>query len=110
MIGEILGITTGWDPSVCKSNRLHADILRFSFIKIGVLHSINSSKTIRKFLAVLNFNRLFRKLNRFIGNYMPVLPDFWFEFELPWLLECVKKESLESLGRLHRLWANFPNF
>ena len=27
--GRVLGIT-GWDPSVCKSNRLHDDILRFS--------------------------------------------------------------------------------
>ena len=25
----------GWDPSVCKSGRLHVDILRFSFIKLG---------------------------------------------------------------------------
>ena len=24
-----------WDPSVCKSNRLHVDILRFSFTKLG---------------------------------------------------------------------------
>jgi hypothetical protein len=29
-----LGII-GWDPSVRKSNRLHVDILRFSFIKLG---------------------------------------------------------------------------
>ena len=28
---------TGWDPSVCKSNRLHVDILRFSFIKLGYI-------------------------------------------------------------------------
>ena len=35
MIGEIMGIT-GQDPSVCKSNRrLHVDILRFSFTKLG---------------------------------------------------------------------------
>ena len=31
---RFLGIT-GWDPSVCKSNRLHVHILRFSFIKLG---------------------------------------------------------------------------
>ena len=31
MTGEILGIT---DPSANKSNRLHVDILRFSFIKL----------------------------------------------------------------------------
>ena len=27
--------TMGWDPSVCKSNRLHADILRLSFSRLG---------------------------------------------------------------------------
>ena len=32
--GRFLGII-GWDPSVRKSNRLHVDILRFSFIKLG---------------------------------------------------------------------------
>ena len=32
--GRFLGIT-GWHPSACKSNRLHVDILRFSFIKLG---------------------------------------------------------------------------
>ena len=31
--GRFLGIT-GWDPSVCKSNRLHVDILWCSFIKL----------------------------------------------------------------------------
>ena len=31
-----LGIT-GWDPSVCKSNRLHVDILQFLFIKLGFI-------------------------------------------------------------------------
>ena len=35
MIGEICGHNiTGWDPSVCKSNQLHVDMLRFSFIKL----------------------------------------------------------------------------
>ena len=28
--GRFLGIITGWEPSVCKSDRLHVDILRFS--------------------------------------------------------------------------------
>ena len=52
---------------VCKSNRLHVDILRFSFIKLGV-YSIDSSKMVGNFLVVLNFNRLFLKINRFICN------------------------------------------
>ena len=34
--GRFLGII-GWDPSVCKSNWLHVDILRFSFIKLGYI-------------------------------------------------------------------------
>jgi hypothetical protein len=37
--GRILG-TIGWDPSVCKSNRLHVDILRFAFIRLGYIISI----------------------------------------------------------------------
>ena len=39
VIGNFLGIT-GWDTSVCKSNRLYADILRFSFIKLGYILQI----------------------------------------------------------------------
>ena len=35
-MGEILDII-GWDPSVCKSNRLHVDILRVFFIKLGYI-------------------------------------------------------------------------
>ena len=34
--GRCLGITSR-DPSVCKSNRLHVDILQFSFIKLGCI-------------------------------------------------------------------------
>ena len=62
--GRFLGIITGWDPSVCKSNRLPLDILQFSFIK----YPIDSSIMIGNFLAVLKFNRLFLKLNRLICN------------------------------------------
>ena len=35
-LGRFLG-TIGGDPSVCKSNRLHVDILWFSFIKLGYI-------------------------------------------------------------------------
>ena len=35
--GRFLGIIIGWDPSVCKSNQLHVDILQFSFIKLGYI-------------------------------------------------------------------------
>ena len=30
-------VITSWDPSVCKSNQLHVDILWFSFIKLGYI-------------------------------------------------------------------------
>jgi hypothetical protein len=53
--------------SVCKSDRLHVDILWFSFYYIGA-YSITSSKTIRHFPAVSNFNRLLLKLNRLMCN------------------------------------------
>ena len=53
--------------SVCKPSRMF-DILRFSFLyKVGI-YAINSSRMIGNFPAVLNFNRLFLKLNRFICN------------------------------------------
>ena len=35
--GRFLGIIVGWDPSVCKSNRLHVDILWFPFIELGYI-------------------------------------------------------------------------
>ena len=38
--GRFLGITTGWDPSLCKSNRFHVHILRFSCIKLGYIQEI----------------------------------------------------------------------
>jgi hypothetical protein len=33
----VLGIIIGWDPTVCKSNRLHVDILRSSLMKLGYI-------------------------------------------------------------------------
>ena len=36
-LGRFLGIT-GWDPSVCKSNRLHVHILQVSFTKLGIFY------------------------------------------------------------------------
>ena len=40
---------------------------------------MNSSKVIGNSPEVLNSNRLFLKLNRFICNYLPVLPDHSLE-------------------------------
>ena len=37
--GRFLGIT-GWYPRVCKSNRLHVHIVRFSFIEMGYILQI----------------------------------------------------------------------
>ena len=46
----------------------------FGFPLLNWVYSINSSKMIGSFPAVLNFNRLFLKLNRFMCNKLPVLP------------------------------------
>ena len=35
--GDFWALIIGWDPSVCKSNQLHVDILRFSFMKLGYI-------------------------------------------------------------------------
>ena len=64
--GKFLGMV-GQDPSDSESNRLHVDIFWFCF-HTSEVYSIDSSKMICKFPAVLNFNRLFLKLNRFICN------------------------------------------
>ena len=64
--GKFLGMV-GQDPSDSESNRLHVDIFWFCF-RTSEVYSIDSSKMICKFPAVLNFNRLFLKLNRFICN------------------------------------------
>jgi hypothetical protein len=84
--GRLLGIIS-WDPSVCKSNRLHVDILRFIYINIEVC-SINSSKVIGNSPEVLNFNQLFLKLNRFIYNCRFSLTIAWSTF----------RPNLEVLG------------
>ena len=39
-VGRFLGITA-WDHGVCKSNRLHVDILWFSFIKLGYIPKVS---------------------------------------------------------------------
>ena len=33
----------------------------------------------------MNFNRLFLKLNQFICNELPVLPDLWASVSLNWV-------------------------
>ena len=65
--GRFLGIT-GWDPVTCW----HPPIFLYW---IGVYSTINSSKIIGNFHALLNFNRLYLKLNQFICNQLPNLPD-----------------------------------
>ena len=57
----------GQDPSVSKSKWLL--IFRFSLNQFET-YSANCSKTIGGFHEVLNFNRLFLKVNRFIHNYI----------------------------------------
>jgi len=41
-------------------------------------HSVKRPKMISNFPAVLNFNRLFLKRNRFICKWLPILPDHSF--------------------------------
>ena len=66
VIGDIFGqpveILVFASPTI-----LHVHILQFSFIKLGYI-LWKSSKRIGNLLAVLNFNRLFLKLNQFICN------------------------------------------
>ena len=64
---KLLGIVSQ-DPSDSKSNRLHVDILRFCFIHLRYIPSIDSSKMIDNSPKVSNCNRLFLKLNQFICN------------------------------------------
>ena len=64
--GILLGII-GQNPGVSKSNRLHVVIFQFFFYDTGA-YSIDSSKMMGNFPEVLDFNRLFLKLNRFICN------------------------------------------
>ena len=67
---EVFGAyTVGRDPCDSKSNRLHVDIFQFWCIHSFEVYSIiDSSKMIGKYSEVLNFNRLFLKLNGFICN------------------------------------------
>ena len=51
----------------------------FAYIYLEV-YSIDSSQMISKFPEVLNLNRLFLELNRFICNYPPVLPGLRFPY------------------------------
>ena len=56
--GRFLGITTGWDPSVCKSNRLCVHILQFfSFIELGYIIQIPLTWTVIFLQSWTNFNR-----------------------------------------------------
>ena len=83
---------------------------------------MNSSKMIGNFPAVLNFNPLFLKLNRFICNLLLVLPDpsFWScaaVYELtfprdarsylhPFLLQPTRAFWQQSVARqFSRAWA-----
>jgi hypothetical protein len=66
--GKFSGIyIVGQDPCDSKSSPLHVDIFRFSFHSFEA-YSRDSSKMMGNFREVLNFNRLFLKLNRFICN------------------------------------------
>ena len=86
MIGEIFGHSQlrSWSLRVQPVTFWHPSVFLY---EIGV-YSIDSSQIIGDFPAVLNFNRLFLKLNRFICNQLPVLPDHtcgqWDRWYFPW--------------------------
>ena len=61
-----------------KSFELHVDIFMFCFHSFEV-YSIDSSQMIGNSPKVSNFNRLNLKLNWFICNQPPVLPEYWLE-------------------------------
>jgi hypothetical protein len=67
VIEEIFGHNRLRSECLQVQPEIHVDILRFSFIEFGVF-SMNSSTMMRNFPAVLNFSRLFLKLDRFICN------------------------------------------
>jgi hypothetical protein len=54
------------DPMVCKSNRFHVDIFRFISSNLRYVPYIPPSEMIGEFPEVLNFNRIFLELNRFV--------------------------------------------
>ena len=74
--GRFLGIITDWGPNVCKSNRFTCWRPPVLLYKIGV-YPKDSSNMIGNFPAVLmNFNRLFLKLNgSFVTNcrFSPII-------------------------------------
>ena len=54
--------------NVFKINQLHVDIFSV-FLYCNQDYSMNYSKWIGNFPKVLNFNKLFLKLNQFLCNY-----------------------------------------
>jgi len=58
---------------------------------------------IGNFHAILNFNQLFLKLNQFICNLMPVLPDHWLHTHLwvYWINSYIVSFVLEIVDSEH---------
>jgi hypothetical protein len=76
-LGSFWAYSVGQAPSDSKPNRLHVDIFRICFYSFEVYSFIHSSKMVGNYPGVLNFNRLFLKLNWSSYNYLPVLPQPW---------------------------------
>ena len=100
VMDKLSSSVTGWDPSVCKSNRFTCSHPPVFLHKIGVF-SVDSSKLIGNFPADLNFNRLFLKLNWFICNQLPVLPNHRCQRSL--------RHWLRSKGQIPAFWIQFAN-
>ena len=65
-LGRFLGII-GWDPSVCKSDLLHVDILWIFFIILGYILWILLEWSVI-FLQFWTSTGYFSKLNRFFSE------------------------------------------
>ena len=89
--------TVGQDPNDSKSNRLHVHIFRLGFHSSKV-HSIYYYQMIG-ISPNSNFNRLFLKLNRFICNQPPVLPEPWSRSLLlsrEYQIDCHKAHNMQA--------------
>ena len=89
----VVFVSTGIYPGIYS--KIHYEICP------EICHAINSSKVIGNFPTILNFNWLFLKLNRFICNQLPVLPDHWCQ-------HVTNRLDLESLGSWPTLYPQKP--
>ena len=84
--GRFLGII-GQDPSVCKSDRLHVDILRFSFTKLGYILWITLKWSVILLQSGASIGYFSKSTGWFVTNYR-FFPIIGVGFILVWALVC----------------------